>query len=75
MAEPELDVAPETLPIFVPVVHEKLLAADAVRLILGLIPLHVVAVVEFVTTGIGFTVTVIEVVLPTQPKLEVGVTL
>jgi hypothetical protein len=67
-------VAPEILPILVPRVHEKLQAVDAVKLIAGLMPLHVDTVVEFVRTGIGLTVTVIEVELPTQPKEDVGVT-
>jgi hypothetical protein len=75
IVDPELEVAPEILPILVPNVHEKLLDAVAVRPILGLAPLHIVAVVELVITGIGLTVTVIEVALPPQPCVETGVTI
>jgi|SRR6266700_6970683 len=55
---PEPEFAPVMLPTIVPTVHEKLLGIFAVRVILGPVPLHVVAEAEFVTTGIGFIVTV-----------------
>jgi hypothetical protein len=51
-------VAPEILPVLVPIVHEKVLAGDAVRLILTFVPLHNDIVVELDNTGVGFTVTV-----------------
>ena len=52
-------LAPVMLPGFVPIVQEKLLAALAVSEILELAPLQMLVVDEFVTAGIGFTVTVI----------------
>jgi hypothetical protein len=57
-----------------PIVQLNELEALAVRVIFVLSPLQIVFVVEVVTTGIGFTVTVIEVGLPTQPVAETGVT-
>jgi hypothetical protein len=56
-------------------VQLKVLAALAVRLILGPVPLQVLAVLAVVTAGVGFTVTVIVKGLPAQePAVEVGVT-
>jgi hypothetical protein len=52
-------LAPVILPVIVPVVHVKLLGALAVNDMFGLVPLHVVAVLAVVTSGIGLTVTVI----------------
>ena len=37
-------------------------------------PLHIVAVLAVVTAGVEVTVTVIVVLDPTQPDVEVGVT-
>jgi hypothetical protein len=75
MVEPEPGLAPVILPVLVPNVHAKVLAALAVRLILGLVPLQVLALVEVVIAGVGLTVTVILVAEPTQdPVVEVGVT-
>ena len=60
----------------VPIVQAKLLETLAVKAILGLVPLHVVAVVLLVIDGAGFIVTVIVVGFPTQlPVVEVGVTI
>jgi hypothetical protein len=60
----------------VPIVHVKLLETLAVKAILGLVPLQVVAVVLLVIDGAGFMVTVIVVGFPTQlPVVEVGVTI
>jgi hypothetical protein len=60
----------------VPIVHAKLLETLAVKAILGLVPLQVVAVVLLVIDGAGFMVTVIVVGFPTQlPVVEVGVTI
>ena len=60
----------------VPIVQAKLLETLAVKAILGLVPLHVVAVVLLVIDGAGFMVTVIVVGFPTQlPVVEVGVTI
>ncbi len=60
ITDPEPALAPEILPVIVPTVHAKLLAVEAVRLIFGPVPLQVLAVAAFVTTGVGFTVTTIE---------------
>ena len=67
--------APPIVPVFVPNVQAKELDALAVRLMPGLVPLQVIAVVAVVTAGVGFTVTVISVADPAQlPVEEVGVT-
>jgi hypothetical protein len=73
---PEAADAPVIEPVFVPNVQAKLLAALAVNAMLGLVPLHVLAVFEVVTAGVGFTVTVILVAAPThEPPVEVDVTI
>jgi len=75
MVEPEPAEAPVIAPVLVPKVHAKFEAALAVRLILGPVPLQVLVVVDVVTAGVGFTVTVILVADPVQePTVEVGVT-
>ncbi len=57
-----------------PIVQLKVLATLAVKEIFGPTPLHVVAVAELLTTGVGFTVTVIVNAAPTQlPPLDAGV--
>ena len=62
-------------PVIVPIVHVNVLGALAVKLILGPAPLQVVAVLAVVTTGFGFTVTVMVKGVPEQePDVEVGVT-
>ena len=74
--EPVPADAPVMAPVLVPRVQAKELEAEAVRLILGLVPLHVLAVLAVVLPGIGLTVTVILVAEPRQePTVEVGVTL
>ena len=76
IVEPELALAPVMLPVIVPSVHAKLLAALEVKAIFGPVPLHVLAVVELVTAGVGLTVTVIVVGEPAQlPVVDVGVTI
>jgi len=61
--------------VLVPSVQAKLEAAEAVRLMLGPVPLQMLVVVDVVTAGVGFTVTVILVADPAQdPTVEVGVT-
>ena len=73
---PEPELAPVILPVLLPTVQLKLLGTVEDNEILGLLPLQVVAVAVLLTIGIGFTVTVIENVFPTQlPILEVGVTI
>lgn len=46
-------------PVMVPTVQLKVLAAEAVKAILGLVPLQMAVVAAVVTTGRGLTVTVI----------------
>ena len=70
---PPAALAPRMPPEIVPSVHAKLLAVEAVRGKLN--DPHVVAEVVEVSTGVGFTVTVINVgVAPQDPSLlgEVG---
>ena len=75
IVDPEPAAEPVTPPTIVPIVHVKLLAALDVRLILLEAPLQIVLVAAFVTTGVGFTVTVIVEGEPTQePEVDVGVT-
>jgi hypothetical protein len=52
-------VAPVIPPVTVPMVHVKLLAAEAVSEIFGLVLLQMDSVAGLVTAGVGFTVTVI----------------
>jgi hypothetical protein len=76
IVEPELADAPVMPPVLVPNVHAKVLAVLAVRPRLGLVLLQVLAVVVLVTAGVGLTVTIISVAVPTQePVTEVGVTI
>ncbi len=73
---PLLALAPLIEPVLVPNVHANVLAALAANVIFGLVKLQIVVVFELVTAGLGFTVTVIAVTLPTQlPFVDVGVTL
>ena len=63
-------------PAIVPIVHVNVLGALAVKLILGPVPLQVVAMLDIVTTGFGFTATVMVKGVPGQePSVEVGVTI
>ena len=59
IVEPEAALAPVIPPVIVPIVHAKLLGAEAVKLIFGPVPLQVEAVLAVVTAGLGLTVTVI----------------
>jgi hypothetical protein len=73
---PDPAKAPLILPVIVPIVHVNVLAALAVKAIAGLVPLHVAAVLAVVTTGLGFTVTVIVYAAPGQlPVVDVGTTI
>jgi hypothetical protein len=75
IVEPDPAAAPLILPLFVPNVQLKLLAALAVSERFEPAPLHIVAVAAVVTTGMGFTVTVIVYAAPAQePEVDVGVT-
>jgi len=76
MVKPEPAVAPVMPPVIVPMVQLKVLAIEAVKLMPGLVPLQIVAVGEFVTTGLGLTVTMIENGVPAhEPVVAVGVTI
>jgi len=76
MVEPDPALAPVIPPMFAPIVQVKVLAIEAVKLIFGLVPLQMVAVDEFVTTGLGLTVTKIVKGVPAQePVMAVGVTI
>jgi hypothetical protein len=69
-------VAPVIPPLMVPIVHANVLAALAVREMLGPVPLQIDVVAAFVTAGVGFTVTVMVYGAPTQPPVtDVGVTM
>lgn len=59
MVEPVPRLAPEIPPVIVPTVQTKVLGIDDVKLIFGLVPLQMVAVLDVVTVGPGLTVTVI----------------
>ena len=76
MVGPELLLAPVIEPVIVPIVQAKPLGTLEVKAIFGLVPLHVVAVAELVTAGLGLTVTVIVNGVPAQvPVVAVGVTM
>lgn len=59
IVDPELARAPLILPVFVPMVQLKLLAALDVNVIAGAVPLQIVEVKALVNAGSGLTVTVI----------------
>jgi hypothetical protein len=59
IVDPLPALAPVILPVIVPIVQLKVLDAEAVRLIFVAPPLQIAAVLAVVTTGLGFTVTVI----------------
>jgi hypothetical protein len=59
MVDPELAVAPVMPPVIAPIVQVKLLGVLDVKMILGPVPLQVLAVEGLVTDGVGLTVTVI----------------
>jgi hypothetical protein len=64
---PEPAEAPVMLPVIVPMVHVKVLGVFAVSEILGLVPLHMVAVLAVVTVGVGMTVATKLKGTPLQP--------
>lgn len=59
IVDPVPALAPVMPPVMVPTVQLKVLAALAVRPMLGLVPLQIAVVGAVVTTGLGLTVTVI----------------
>ena len=63
-------------PVMVPIVHANVLGLLDISAIPGPEPLHVFALEEFVTAGVGYTVSVIVKGRPEQePVVEVGVTM
>jgi len=46
-------LAPDMVPVMAPIVHAKLLGTLAVKAIVGLVPLQVLATGELVTIGLG----------------------
>jgi hypothetical protein len=76
VAPPEA-LAPLILPVMVPIVQVNVLAAVAVRAMLVAVALHMVAMFEVVTAGVGLTVTVMVYGVPAQAGevVEVGVTI
>ena len=74
MVAPEPADEPVIPPVIVPIVQLKLLATLDVKEILEEAPLQMLFVAALVTTGKGFTVTVIVSAAPVQePDVEVGV--
>jgi hypothetical protein len=69
--------APVIPPVIVPTVQLKLLGAVAVRVMLVDVALQIALVLAVVTTGVGFTVTVIVYGDPEHPgvAVDVGVTI
>jgi len=53
MVVPDPALAPVIPPVIVPTDQVKLLATEAVKMIFGLVPLQMVAVLVVVTTGVG----------------------
>ena len=77
MVAPDPAVAPVMPPVIVPIVQVNVLAALAVRPILVVPLLQIAAVLAVVTTGLGFTVTVMVYGAPGHAgvAVEVGVTM
>ena len=73
MVFPELAEAPVIPPVIAPIVQVKLLGTEAVNAMFGPDPLHVLAVAEHVTTGLGLTV-ITTGKTAQEPLAEVGVT-
>ena len=75
IVDPLPALAPVMLPVMVPTVHVNVLATLAVNAIFVAVALHIVAVLAVVTTGVGFTVTVIVYCGPGQAGVvaDVGV--
>jgi hypothetical protein len=59
IVDPEPALAPVIGPVTVPIVHANVLAVVAVKAMFVEDPVHIVFVDAVVTTGAGFTVTVI----------------
>jgi len=72
---PDPVLAPVIPPVMAPIVQVNVLAALDVMVILGLVPLHISLDGALVTTGVGFTVTVIVKGAPGHAgvAVEVGV--
>lgn len=77
IVEPDPALAPVMPPVIVPMVHANVLGVLAVNAMLVAVALHIVAVFAVVTTGVGFTVTVMVYGVPGQAgvAVDVGVTM
>lgn len=77
IVDPDPEPAPVMPPVIVPTVHANVLAAEEVKAIFVVVLLQIAAVLEVVTAGVGFTVTVMVYGAPIQLVLavEVGVTI
>ncbi len=67
IVDPDPLLAPVIPPVIVPIVQANELGVEAVNEILGPVPLHIVAVFAVVTEGVGFTVTVIGLLVEGLP--------
>jgi hypothetical protein len=75
IVEPEPAEAPLIPPEIVPIVHTNVLGTLDVNEMFGPVPLQIIFVFAVVTTGVGFTVTVIVYGTPGhEPVVDVGVT-
>jgi hypothetical protein len=74
---PDPALAPVIPPVMVPIVHAKVEGVLEVSVRFGLVLLQIESVAPLVTTGVGFTVTVIVkgVAGAQLPVVEVGVTM
>ena len=71
---PDPELAPVIPPVIIPTDQVNVLGIEAFNDIFGPIPLQIIAVLAVVTTGAGWTKTVIVNGVPTQePVTEVGV--
>ena len=70
---PDPELAPVIFPVIAPTDQLNVLAMLDVRFISGPTPLQVLAVIEFVTAGDGFTVNVTVTDGPVHPANDVGV--
>jgi hypothetical protein len=74
MFEPDPELAPLILPVIEPILHVKVLGVLEVSAMFVFVPLQIAFEEEFVTTGVGFTVTVILYGTPGhEPVVDVGV--
>jgi hypothetical protein len=75
IVDPLPAVAPVIPPLTVPIVHANVDAALAVKGMFVAVALQIEYAAGFVTAGFGLTVIVIVYGVPTQPAVDVGVTI